>query len=77
MGHNFFDDQLLEGDVYLYSQIFHDWPDAKCIRILKALIPKMKPGARVVCYDHLLPEPGTSPFLRERAARYATCPYVP
>ncbi|TGO58900.1 hypothetical protein BCON_0050g00320 [Botryotinia convoluta] len=69
MGHDFFIDQPVQADAYLFSQIFHDWPEAHCIKILRALIPQLIPGARVICYDHLLPEPGTIPLPREQAAR--------
>ncbi|PQE13898.1 O-methyltransferase protein [Rutstroemia sp. NJR-2017a BBW] len=69
MPHDFFTEQPIQADAYLFSQIFHDWPEAECIKILRTLIPKLRPGAKVVCYDHLLPEPGTAPILRERAAR--------
>ncbi|TGO30616.1 hypothetical protein BPAE_0004g00740 [Botrytis paeoniae] len=69
IAHDFFTDQTVQSDAYLFSQIFHDWPEAHCIKILRALIPQLKPGARVICYDHLLPEPGTIPLLREQAAR--------
>lgn len=71
IGHDFFTDQTVQADVYLFSQIFHNWPEAHCIKILRALIPQLKPGARVICYDHLLPEPGAVPILKEQAARYA------
>ncbi|KAK6613295.1 hypothetical protein ACHAPC_006483 [Botrytis cinerea] len=69
IGHDFFTNQTVQADVYLFSQIFHNWPEAHCIKILRALIPQLKPGARVICYDHLLPEPGAVPILKEQAAR--------
>jgi len=69
VGHDFFTEQSIEGDAYLLSWILHDWPDEHCIKILRALIPKLKPGTPVICYDHLLPEPGTASIFRERAAR--------
>ncbi|TGO39875.1 hypothetical protein BHYA_0046g00290 [Botrytis hyacinthi] len=69
IAHDFFSDQIVQADAYLFSQIFHDWPEAHCIKILRALIPQLKPGARVICYNHLLPEPGTIPLLEEQAAR--------
>ncbi|KAF7953579.1 uncharacterized protein EAE97_000978 [Botrytis byssoidea] len=69
IAHDFFSDRIIQADVYLFSQIFHDWQEAYCIKILRELIPQLKPGARVICYDHLLPEPGAIPLLREQAAR--------
>jgi hypothetical protein len=70
MGHDFLTDQTVQADAYLFSWIFHDWPDTQCIQILRSLIPSLKPGARVISYDHLLPEPGSASYFRERAARY-------
>lgn len=69
MAHDFFAEQPLQADVYCFSQIFHDWPEEQCIKILRALIPKLTAGAKVVCYDYVLPEPGEAPIFRERAAR--------
>ncbi|KAF7911084.1 uncharacterized protein EAF01_002592 [Botrytis porri] len=69
IGNDLLTDQTVQADAYLFSQIFHNWPEAHCIKILRALIPQLKPGARVICYDHLLPEPRTIHLLREKAVR--------
>jgi 6-hydroxytryprostatin B O-methyltransferase len=36
------------GDIFLFQWILHDWNDADAVRILKALVPGLKPGARVL-----------------------------
>lgn len=33
--------------------ILHDWPDAESIAILRALVPALRPGARVVFIDYV------------------------
>ncbi|KAL9095947.1 MAG: hypothetical protein Q9165_001945 [Trypethelium subeluteriae] len=73
MEHDFFQDQPVTADVYLFRQIFHNWSDEFCIRILKALIPALKPGARIVANDHLVPPANTMSLLQERAVRDMDC----
>ena len=62
--HDFFSEQPVQSaDVYLLRWILHDWPDAYAVRILRALIPALKPGARVLICEQVLPEPETiSPY---------------
>ena len=70
--HDFFTEQPVKGAaVYLFRWIFHDWSDNYAALILRALIPALKEGARIVICERVLPEPGTVPPLVEREARYA------
>lgn len=69
MAHDFFTPQPIAADVYLFRYIFHNWPDAYATKILRQLIPVLKPGARVLINDHLLPEPNTASLTTEREAR--------
>ena len=70
MPHDFFTEQPVAGaDVYLLRWIFHNWPDTYCIKILQKLIPALKPGAKILINDSLVPEPGTLPLLAEKEAR--------
>jgi len=39
------------------------------VQILRALIPALKKGAKVVINDGTLPEPGTAGYVEERAIR--------
>lgn len=75
MAHNFFTPQPVVADVYLFRYIFHNWPDAYAIKILRHLIPALKPGARVLINDHLLPEPNTASLTAEREIRYVVRPF--
>ena len=42
-------------DVYLFRWILHDWPDREVVKILRALIPALKKGARVIVNDSVGP----------------------
>ena len=55
--HDFFEPQPVQADVYFFRHVLHDWPDADCVRILQALIPALKDGARVLISEGAMPEP--------------------
>jgi hypothetical protein len=40
-----------------------NWSDKYCVKILKALIPALAPGARVLIMDAVLPEIGSNDVL--------------
>jgi SAM-dependent methyltransferase len=70
MAHDFFEEQpVKDADVYLFRWIFHNWPDKYCIKILKALIPALKKGARILVMDFVMPPPGVLPNEVERKLR--------
>lgn len=69
MAHDFFTSQTVVADVYLYRFIFHNYPDEKAIEMLRAAIPALKPGAKVVINDTAIPEPGEISWYDEGAAR--------
>ena len=70
MAHDFFTEQPVKNaDVFFFRWILHNWSDKYCVRILRALIPALKPGARVLIQDILLPEPGTMHYYHERKMR--------
>jgi ubiquinone/menaquinone biosynthesis C-methylase UbiE len=68
--HDIFDDQAVVADVYYYRWVFHNWSDKYCIKILRSLIPVLRPGANVVINDICVPEPGSMALWRERELRY-------
>ncbi|KAH6642228.1 S-adenosyl-L-methionine-dependent methyltransferase [Boeremia exigua] len=53
MTHNMFDPQPVSADIYMLKWILHDWADAESLAILRALIPALKPGARVLFIDYV------------------------
>ena len=60
MTHNFFDEQPVKGaDIYFFRYIFHDWPESYGVKILRALIPALKIGSKVVIHEFAIPERGT------------------
>jgi hypothetical protein len=71
MVHDYFTPQPVVGaDVYLYRFVFHNLYDEKAIAVLRAGIPALKPGAKILINDESLPEPGKARWRNERAARY-------
>ncbi|ORY63330.1 O-methyltransferase-domain-containing protein [Pseudomassariella vexata] len=51
--HDFFKPQTVQADIYIFKMILHDWPDAEAAKILQALIPALKPGARVILFEYI------------------------
>ena len=67
--HDFFTEQTITADVYLFRQIFHDYPNDYCVKILRQLIPTLKPGTRILLVDNVVPEPGIIPASAEKQIR--------
>ncbi|KAL7897364.1 S-adenosyl-L-methionine-dependent methyltransferase [Trichoderma sp. SZMC 28014] len=67
--HDFFQPQTETGDAYLFRHIFHAFSDKYAINILRALIPGLKPGARIIINDIVLPDPGVVSRLEEKSIR--------
>ncbi|KAL9618269.1 MAG: hypothetical protein Q9160_006980 [Pyrenula sp. 1 TL-2023] len=70
MAHDFLTPQTQQGDVYLFRWVLHDWSDAYVLKILRNMIPALKPGAKIVINDQLIPAPGSVPLVVERETRY-------
>jgi hypothetical protein len=68
--HDFFTPQTVVADVYFFRWIFHGFSEKYCVKILRALIPALKKGARIVINDGTLPEPGTVGYVEEKSMRY-------
>lgn len=64
INHNFFGPQPIKGARYYYlSAILHDWPDASCRSILRALKDAMVPGySGLLLNGIILPESGAASF---------------
>ncbi|KAI9727461.1 MAG: hypothetical protein M1828_006403 [Chrysothrix sp. TS-e1954] len=67
--HNFFDEQRTTADAYLFRQVLHNWSDEDSVQILRALIPALRPGAKIIVNDTIVPPPGVLPPMQERAIR--------
>ncbi|KAB5560046.1 O-methyltransferase-domain-containing protein [Coniochaeta sp. 2T2.1] len=58
--HDFFTEQTLkDADVYFFRWIMHNYSTPYAIKLIKNLVPALKPGARILIMDHCLTEPGT------------------
>ncbi|KAL8943467.1 MAG: hypothetical protein Q9211_000964 [Gyalolechia sp. 1 TL-2023] len=70
MEHDFFDDQpVVAAGVYVLRWVLHDWSDTYAIKILRALIPALTKGSKILLCELVLDTPGTTSKLRERSAR--------
>ena len=69
MAHDFFTPQPVQADVYILRWIFHNWSDKYSVKILQALRPALKPGARILVHDGCLPDPGMVPGWIEKDIR--------
>ncbi|WP_395104249.1 methyltransferase [Actinomadura sp. SCN-SB] len=55
-GGSFFDSVPAGGDVYVLSNILHDWDDDRSVRILRNCREAMNPGGRVLLAEAVLPD---------------------
>lgn len=67
-GYDFFTEQPIKGaDVYMFRNIFHNWPDKYAVKILRNQIPALKPGARLLINEVCLSEPDPASLLKQQA----------
>ena len=70
MEHEFFQEQpVKDADVYYFRWILHDWSDKYAIKILRALIPALKPGAKILINEMCLPDPGVLSYYEQKMPR--------
>jgi precorrin-6B methylase 2 len=68
--HDFWTKQPVRGaDVYFFKTIFHDWSDTYSAKILRALIPALKYGARIIIADVCIPPRGAVSLYKEQWIR--------
>lgn len=53
--HNFFKPQQIVADCYILRFILHDWTNDKAKEIIRNLVPALRPGARVLIVEHVVP----------------------
>ena len=59
MVHDFFDPQPVKGaKFYYFRNILHDWPDDKCVTILKNTVQALGPDSQILIDEMALPEQG-------------------
>jgi hypothetical protein len=54
---SFFEPIEVKGDVWILSQVLHDWPDAECRKILERCRERMSSGDRLLVIE-MVPVPG-------------------
>lgn len=60
--YDFFTEQPVRGaEVYFFRSIFHNWSDKYCVRILRNLVPALKPGSKIILDETVIPEPEKVP----------------
>ena len=59
---SFFDSVPAGGDAYILSHIIHDWNEDQCLTILGNCRKAMKPGAKLLIVEFVLPEGDTPHF---------------
>jgi len=70
MAHDFFHEQPIhDADVFFFRWILHDWADEAAAKILKGLIPALRPGASIVLQEFVIPESGEAPYYFEKMIR--------
>ncbi|KAI2618479.1 putative O-methyltransferase [Hypoxylon sp. NC1633] len=69
--YDFFSAQpVATADVYLFRWVFHDWPDHYVVRILRAQVPALRKGARILVNESLSPPPGSLPLTLDRTVSF-------
>lgn len=58
---DFFDSVPSGGDVYVVSNVLHDWDDAEALAILRTVHRAMGPSARLLVVENVLDAPGRAP----------------
>lgn len=70
MSHDFWTEQPVKGaDIYYFRWVFHDWSDSLSVKLLRQLIPALKPGARVLINDICIPPAGFMSLYQEQRIR--------
>lgn len=67
--HDLFAPQATRGDVLLLRWTLHLWSNEYCKKILRAQIPVLNAGIKIIIQDSCMPEPGTIPLWREQDLR--------
>lgn len=69
--HDLFEQQTVKADVYFLRMVLRNWGDKYAVNALKAQIPALRPGAKILIQEVVMPEQDTIPLWRERIQRYA------
>ena len=70
MAHELFEPQSVKAPVYFFRMVFRGLGDQYAVQVLKAQIPALRPGVKILLQDVCMPEPDAIPLWRERISRY-------
>jgi hypothetical protein len=68
--HELFQPQTIQADVYFFRMVFRTLGDIFAVQVLKAQIPVLRPGVKILIQDVVMPEPDAIPLWRDRMSRY-------
>ncbi|KAK8115789.1 S-adenosyl-L-methionine-dependent methyltransferase [Apiospora sp. TS-2023a] len=69
MEHELFATQTVQADVYFFRMTFRNWNDENAVKILRAQVPALRPGAKLLIQDKCMTPPNTVPISEERVQR--------
>ncbi|KAM9341093.1 acetylserotonin O-methyltransferase 2 [Symphorus nematophorus] len=62
---DFFSDEIPSADLYVLARIIHDWPEEKCLTLLKKIYDTCKPGGGVLLVEAMLFENRRGPVMAQ------------
>jgi hypothetical protein len=69
MEHELFQPQTVKADIFFFRMVFRNLGDKYAVPVLKAQIPALRPGVKILIQDVCMPEPNAIPLWRERVSR--------
>ncbi|KAI9839066.1 MAG: hypothetical protein M1838_004401 [Thelocarpon superellum] len=70
MTHDFFDIQpVQDATAYLFRQVLHNWSHPYALEIIRAIVPALKNGDRLLICDNVASRPNTEPAYVEKVQR--------
>jgi len=67
--HELFAPQTVKADAVYFRWTLRNWADKYALMALKAQVPGLKAGGKIIIEDVILPEPGKPPFWKHKGAR--------
>ncbi|XP_027856980.1 acetylserotonin O-methyltransferase 2 isoform X1 [Xiphophorus couchianus] len=62
---DFFSGEIPSADLYVLARVIHDWPEEKCLALLKKIYETCKPGGGVLLVEALLFENRRGPIMAQ------------
>ncbi|XP_067335729.1 acetylserotonin O-methyltransferase 2 isoform X2 [Channa argus] len=65
LGGDFFSGELPDADLYVLARVIHDWPEEKCLPLLKKIYDTCKPGGGTLVVEAMLFENRRGPVMAQ------------